>query len=88
MALLLNPFTVENINGRTYIFEKAGEVIPMHTHTEDKTHITVVVCGKIKVQGSSWDNEYGENEVIYFPENQEHEFIALEDNTRIVNIVK
>jgi hypothetical protein len=26
--------------------------------------------------------------VIDFPENQAHEFIALEDNTRIVNIIK
>jgi quercetin dioxygenase-like cupin family protein len=60
----------------------------MHTHKEGESHITVVVCGKIKVHGEGWENEYLENEVIDFPANQAHEFIALEDNTRIVNIRK
>jgi hypothetical protein len=88
MSLLIYPFFIENKLGTTYVFEKAGDILPMHTHKEGQTHITVVVCGKIKVHGDGWENEYAENDVIDFPANQEHEFIALEDNTRIVNINK
>ena len=88
MALKQNIFIVENITGIVYSFEKTGDILPMHTYPEGQEHITIVVCGKIKVNGDSWNNEYSENEVIDFPANQAHEFIALEDNTRIVNIRK
>jgi len=88
MALLMHVFCVENVFGITYTFENAGDVLPTHTHKEGEEHITIVVCGKIKVNGDAWNNEYSEKDVIYFPANQAHEFIALEDNTRIVNIRK
>jgi len=88
MTLRQSIFSIENITGRIYSFEKEGDVLPMHTHKEGESHITVVVCGKIKVHGDGWENEYLENETIDFPANQAHEFIALEDNTRIVNIRK
>lgn len=88
MTLRQNPFIVENVSGIIYVFEKEGDIVPMHTHPEGQEHITIVVCGKIKVNGDSWNNEYSENQVIDFPANQAHEFIALEDDTRIVNIRK
>jgi quercetin dioxygenase-like cupin family protein len=88
MRCLAYHFITEHRCGTTYVFEKAGDILPMHTHKEGESHITVVVCGKIKVHGDGWENEYLENETIDFPANQAHEFIALEDNTRIVNIRK
>jgi quercetin dioxygenase-like cupin family protein len=88
MTLSKTSFVVKNILGGIYTFEKAGDVLLMHNHTEATAHISVVVCGKIKVHGDGWENEYLENETIDFPANQAHEFIALEDNTRIVNIRK
>jgi quercetin dioxygenase-like cupin family protein len=88
MTLRVVSFIVNIFSGGVYTFENAGDVLPMHTHKEGESHITVVVCGKIKVHGDGWENEYLENETIDFPANQAHEFIALEDNTRIVNIRK
>ena len=88
MALLVHPFCINNIYATTYIFVKSGNILPMHTHKEGEEHITVVVCGKIKVRGDGWEKEYTEENAIDFPANQAHEFIALEDNTRIVNIRK
>jgi quercetin dioxygenase-like cupin family protein len=82
------PFVVKNILGGIYTFEKAGDVLLMHNHTEATAHISVVVCGKIKAHGDGWESEHSSGEVIDFPANQAHEFIALEDNTRIVNIRK
>jgi quercetin dioxygenase-like cupin family protein len=88
MTLRKTSFVVKNILGKIYTFEKAGEALLMHNHLEDTAHITVVVCGKIKVHGDGWGNEYSANNVIDFPANQPHEFTALEDDTRIVNIQK
>jgi len=88
MRCLAYPFVTEHRCGTTYVFKNKGDVLPMHTHKEGESHITVVVCGKIKVHGDGWENEYLENETIDFPANQAHEFIALEDDTRIVNIRK
>jgi quercetin dioxygenase-like cupin family protein len=88
MSLLSNPLSAGSIVGTIYTFEKAGDVLPMHTHVEGTAHITIVARGKIKAHGNNWSAEYGEGTVVDFPPNQEHEFIALEDNSRIVNIQK
>jgi quercetin dioxygenase-like cupin family protein len=88
MTLRKNSFVVKNILGGIYTFEKAGDVLLMHNHTEATAHISVVVCGKIKVQGEGLEREHSANDVIDFPADQPHEFTALEDDTRIVNIQK
>jgi len=88
MSLLSRPLSAGRLSGTVYTFEKAGDVLPMHTHTESDAHITIVARGKIKAHGNNWEAEYSAGAVIDFPSNQSHEFIALEDNSRIVNITK
>lgn len=44
--------------------------------------------GKVRAHGIGWEAEYSAGAVVDFPINQSHEFIAIEDNSRIVNIVK
>lgn len=88
MSLLTNPLNAGRLSGTVYTFQKAGDVLPMHTHTEGNAHITIVARGKIKAHGNEWEAEYGAGAVVDFPSNQSHEFIALEDNTRVVNINK
>jgi len=88
MTLRKTSFVVKNILGGIYTFEKAGDVLLMHNHTEATAHISVVVCGKIKAHGDGWEREHSANDVIDFPADQPHEFTALEDDTRIVNIQK
>jgi quercetin dioxygenase-like cupin family protein len=88
MSLLNTVIATGNLNGIVYTFEQAGDVLPMHTHQEGNAHITIVARGRIKAHGNEWSAEYGAGSVIDFPSNQSHEFIALEDNSRIVNIIK
>jgi len=88
MSLLNTPLNAGKLSGTVYTFEKAGDTLPMHTHTDGNSHITIVARGKIKAHGNEWEAEYCAGTVINFPTNQSHEFIALEDNSRIVNIVK
>jgi len=88
MSLLTKTLVVGKLAGVDYTFEKTGDVLPMHTHGEFDSHITIVARGKIKAHGNEWEAEYSAGAVIDFPSNQSHEFIALEDNSRIVNITK
>jgi quercetin dioxygenase-like cupin family protein len=88
MSLLSTPLSAGNLRGTVYTFEQVDDVLPMHTHQEGDAHITIVARGRIKAHGNEWSAEYGAGSVIDFPPNQSHEFIALENNSRIVNIIK
>ena len=88
MSLLNVPLAAGKLSGTVYTFEKAGDALPMHTHVDGNAHITIVARGAIKAHGNEWEAEYSAGAVIDFPTNQSHEFIALEDNSRIVNIIK
>lgn len=88
MSLLSTPLIAGKLTGTVYTFEKVGDTLPMHTHTGGNAHITIVARGKIKAHGNEWEAEYSAGAVIDFPTDQSHEFIALEDDSRIVNIIK
>ena len=88
MSLLSIPLNAGTLNGVVYTFEKAGDILPMHTHTEGNAHITIVARGSVKAHGNNWSAEYGAGSVIDFPSDQSHEFTALQDDSRIVNIIK
>lgn len=88
MSLLSSPLVAGKLSGVVYTFEVVGDALPMHTHDETTAHITIVARGRVKAHGNEWSAEYGAGSVIDFPANQSHEFIALEDNSRIVNIIK
>lgn len=88
MSLLNTPLEIGNLLGAIYTFEQAGDTLPMHNHFEGNAHITIVARGRVKIHGDNWEMEKEAGSVIDFPPNQSHEFIALEDNSRIVNIIK
>jgi quercetin dioxygenase-like cupin family protein len=87
--LLIKP--LENLgvlHGAIYDFEKAGDILPKHNHTEDNVHITIVARGKIKAYSHDWELEAVAGQILDFRPGEPHEFLALEDNTRVFNIVK
>jgi quercetin dioxygenase-like cupin family protein len=88
MSLLNTTLSAGKLSGVVYTFEKVGDVLPMHTHDEMTAHLTIVARGRVKAHGNGWSAGYGAGSVIDFPANQSHEFIALEDNSRVVNIIK
>lgn len=71
-----------------YDFEKAGDVLPKHVHTEHDVHITIVARGRIKVYSHDWELEACAGQILNFRPDEPHEILALEDNTRIFNILK
>jgi quercetin dioxygenase-like cupin family protein len=87
--LLVKPLEgLGNLQGSMYDFEKAGDLLPKHSHSEDTVHITIVARGKIKAYSHDWEQEAVAGQLLNFRPNEPHEFMALEDNTRIFNILK
>lgn len=86
--LLNKPIVYGDIIGTIYDFEKAGDVLPKHNHTEDDVHITIVARGKVKAASHDWSIEVESGKIIDFRPYEPHEITALEDNTRIINLVK
>jgi len=76
------------LTGTMYDFESAGDILPKHVHTAENVHITIVARGKIKAYSHDWEQIAQAGQLIDFQPNQPHEIMALEDNTRIFNIVK
>lgn len=77
-----------DLRGAMYTFEKAGDVLPKHNHAENDVHITIVARGSIKAYSHDWELEAVAGQMLNFRPGEPHEFMALEDNTRIFNIVK
>jgi len=88
MIVTPKRFQFGKLNGAVYDFPEVGDVLPKHSHNDDTAHITIVAKGKVKVIAGDWTYDADCGKVIDLPAHQEHEFIALEPNSRIVNIVK
>jgi len=87
--LLANPLeNLGDIKGTMYTFEKAGDILPKHVHTEDNVHITIVARGRLKAYSHDWEQIAEAGQLIDFRIGEPHELMALEDNTRIFNILK
>ena len=77
-----------DLNGVIYDFEKVGDILEKHVHDETNVHITVVCRGKIKAYSHDWEKEAIAGQIIDFQVGEPHELMALENNTRIINILK
>jgi len=86
--LLVNQLELGDLRGSMYDFEKAGDILPKHNHDETNVHITIVARGKLKAYSHDWEKEGSAGQIMDFRPHEPHEIMALEDNTRIVNIQK
>jgi quercetin dioxygenase-like cupin family protein len=77
-----------DIRGSIYDFDFAGDILAKHNHTENDVHITIVARGKIKAYSHDWEKEAIAGQILDFRPNEPHEIMALEDGTRIFNILK
>jgi quercetin dioxygenase-like cupin family protein len=86
--LLANNLTgVGDLNGVIYDMEKAGDLVPKHVHSDIDNHITIVARGRLKAHSHDWSMEADAGQILVFRPGEPHELIALEDNTRIINIL-
>ena len=88
MLLVKQLENLGDVKGKMYDFEKAGDILEKHIHTEDDVHITIVARGKLKAYSHDWEQIATAGQLLDFRAGEPHELMALEDNTRIFNIVK
>jgi quercetin dioxygenase-like cupin family protein len=79
---------LEDIQGAIYDFEKAGDFVAKHVHAEADNHITIVARGKLKAFSHDWEMIATAGQLLDFRPGEPHELVALEDNTRIFNLIK
>lgn len=82
------PLLLGKLTGTIYDFTEAGDVLPMHSHTEADVHITVIARGRFRAQGDGWWRRVSAGDVLDWRPNEPHEFVALDANSRLVNIIK
>jgi len=82
------PITYGKLNGTIYDAVDVDDVLELHTHGEADVHITIVARGSFRVHGDGWTMVAKAGDVLDWKPGQAHEFIALEPNSRFVNIVK
>ena len=83
-----SPISFGKLNGTRYDFPLEGDALPMHTHGENDTHISIVSKGSFRAHGDGWELTLVAGNVVDWPAHQAHEFVALEPGSRLVNIVK
>lgn len=88
MIVTAKPHTFGKLRVSVYDFPNVGDVLPRHSHTDETAHITIVTKGRIRVTAGNWTQSIECGKVLDLPANQEHEFVAEEPNSRIVNIPK
>jgi quercetin dioxygenase-like cupin family protein len=82
---VINPIPL--VFGIAYVFQKAGLALPPHKHTEDLNHYSVVMSGSFKLSVVGQDDRVVKQlDIIDLPANVEHSFVALEDNSVVLNI--
>jgi quercetin dioxygenase-like cupin family protein len=86
--LLVEQLKFGDVNMAMVDFEKSGDILPKHNHLDNTVHITIVARGKLKAYSHDWEQIATAGQVMDFRPNEPHELMALEDNTRIFNIVK
>jgi quercetin dioxygenase-like cupin family protein len=88
MSLLDRPLAIGKLTGTIYDFEREGDELPRHNHSENDIHISIVARGKVKAFGDGWETIAEAGSILDWEVGQYHAFIALEPNTRLVNIHK
>lgn len=82
------PIAYGKLIGVIYDFDRVGDELQRHTHTPSDVHISIVARGSFKMFGDGWEQIVSAGAVIDWDPGVYHGFVAVEDNSRLVNIVK
>jgi len=86
--LQATPASFDKLSGTIYDFPEQGDTLPMHTHSDADNHISIVSKGSFRAHGDGWELVLVAGNVVDWPAGQAHEFVALEANSKLVNILK
>lgn len=89
LIYLSGPFVTGALRGRVHVFDKGGG-LAVHTHPEERNHITVVLRGRFLLSGRpAIDGKIMcAGEVIDWMPHEPHGFEALEDGSSFLQVQK
>lgn len=76
------------LNLSVYDFKEVDDILPTHQHTDIDVHISIVARGSFRAHGDGWEKTLKTGDVVDWPAFYNHEFVALEPDSRLVNIIK
>lgn len=79
---------INDITGIIYDFPEKNDILPSHSHEKDSVHITIVARGKFLAKYNGKEEIISAGDIYDWAIGEFHEFIALEPNSRLVNIQK
>jgi hypothetical protein len=86
------PYKINSLIGVYYDFPKKDDILMGHYHSHGQGHITIVQSGCVAIRSiyleNDWEKIGKSGDVFDLPDEQWHEIIALEDNSKILNIQK
>jgi|LakMenE01Jun11ns_1017448.scaffolds.fasta_scaffold8890407_2 quercetin dioxygenase-like cupin family protein len=86
------PYENNSLIGTYYDFPKKEDILGGHYHSQGQGHITIVQSGCVAIKSlyleNNWEKIGKSGDVFNLPDEQWHEIIALEDNSKILNIQK
>ena len=82
------PFAFGSLTGTIFDFTEAGDILPRHSHQAGSVHISIVARGSFKAAGEGWEKTLPCGAVVDWQADRWHEFTALENDSRLVNVVK
>jgi quercetin dioxygenase-like cupin family protein len=86
------PYAVNKLVGTKYVFLKKDDILQGHYHSHGQGHITIVESGCVAIKSlyldEAWEKIGRVGDVFDLPDEQWHEIVALEDNSKILNINK
>ena len=86
--LALKTYKLGKLWTIVYDFPEINDILPMRNNNENDVYITIISRGSFRVHGDGWDMVSKAGDIIDWEAGKRHEFIALEPNSRCVNIVK
>lgn len=90
MALLTKALRLGDLMGTVYLYERAGDALPVHVHAEANNHITIISVGSFRCIGNPAieGKVLEQGAVVDWPANQPHGFVALSDQAKMIQISK
>lgn len=74
--------------GTWYKFDSPGDGIAMHSHTHpEQRHNTACIKGEVLIYGDMEDIRVPAGETVWYPSHRQHEIVAVEPDTEIVNVL-
>ena len=86
----ITPYAAGKLSGAVYAFGHVGDELAAHVHDAASNHITIIMQGSFRCTGNHLidGKVLRQGQVVDWPTGEPHGFVALEPNSRMLQIIK